>query len=300
MVSQKASIFWAFESGQACSSPRRPVLRKVTMDSNSLAQRGGALGPALIPAPHSGGSIEPERVVSQNPAEVLAALMDFPGSVALAELLEAGSSTVVPNPQAGTLGERLLEDVRARLDSLEPIALRPILGRRAPRTPNVDELLAIVTRHNIATDRTELAVQRLAAELSGPFRDAFSTSLRQAQAHVATLRWEIVHDVRVLGPHADRLERLDAALTRSMQVKMGELYDRMEHAAYLTFVRACAHAVEALDAELSRDTLVSWTDEDGWIERYRERCVRMAKALFGHMRRGLEGLVRAAAHAEET
>jgi hypothetical protein len=27
--------------------------------------------------------------------------------------------------------------------------------------------------------------------------------------------------------------------------------------------------------------------------------VRMAKALFGHLRRGLEGLVRAAAQAEE-
>ncbi len=275
------------------------------MDSNSLApdvlaQRGGALGTALIPAPRPAGSIGPERVVSQNPAEVLAALMDFPGSVALAELLEGGPSTVTPNPNAGSLGERLLEDVRARLDALEPTALRPIMGRRAPRTPNADELLSIVTRHGIAADRSDTAVQRLADELSGPFRDAFSTSLRQAQAHVATLRWEIVHDVRALGPNADRLERLDAALTRSMQAKMSELYDRMEHAAYLTFVRACAHAIEALDTGISRDTLVSWTDEDGWIERYRERCVRMAKALFGHMRRGLEGLVRAAAHAEET
>jgi len=269
------------------------------MDSNSLAPTG-ALGPALIPAPHSGGSIEPERVVPQNPAEVLAALMDFPGSVALAELLESGASTVVPHPQAGSLGERLLEDVRARLDALEPTALRPIMGRRAPQVPSVDELMTIVARHDLERTRDANTVQRLADELSGPFRDALSTSLRQAQAHVATLRWEIVHDVRVLGPNADRLERLDAALTRSMQVKMGELFDRMEHAAYLTFVRACSHAVEELGNDVSRESLSAWTTEDGWIERYRERCVRMAKALFGHMRRGLEGLVRAAAHAEET
>jgi len=268
------------------------------MDSNSLAPTG-ALGPALIPAPRSGGGIEPERVVSQNPAEVLAALMDFPGSVALAELLEGGPSTTPRNPQAGSLGERLLDDVRARLDSLEPTALRPITGRRAPRVPSVDELVQIVARHGLARDRSEAVVQRVADELSAPFRSALSTSLRQAQAHVATLRWEIVHDVRVLGPNADRLERLDAAVTRSMQAKMGELYDRMEHAAYLTFVRACAHAVEALDQDVSREALETWATEDGWIERYRERCVRMAKALFGHMRRGLEGLVRAAAHAEE-
>ena len=274
------------------------------MDSNSLAPTGaldaGGGGHSLIPASYSGAGIEPARVVSQNPAEVLAALMDFPGSVALAELLEGGSSNVSPHPEAGSLGERLLEDVRARLDSLEPTALRPITGRRAPRTPTVDELVAIVARHSIAADRSDTAVQRLADELSGPFRDALSTSLRQAQAHVATLRWEIVNDVRVLGPNADRLERLDAALTRSMQAKMSELYDRMEHAAYLTFVRACAHAVQSLDSDISRETLTTWAEEDGWIERYRERCVRMAKALFGHMRRGLEGLVRAAAHAEET
>ncbi len=269
------------------------------MDSNSLAPTG-ALGSALIPAPRSGGSIERERVVSQNPAEVLAALMDFPGSVALAELLETSASNVAPNPQAGSLGERLLEDVRARLDGLEKTALRPIMGRRAPQVPTIDDLMILVARHDLERRRDENTVQRLADELSGPFRDALSTSLRQAQAHVATLRWELVHDVRVLGPNADRLERLDAALTRSMQVKMAELFDRMEHAAYLTFVRACSHAVEELGDDVSRETLAVWATEDGWIERYRERCVRMAKALFGHMRRGLEGLVRAAAHAEET
>jgi hypothetical protein len=38
--------------------------------------------------------------------------------------------------------------------------------------------------------------------------------------------------------------------------------------------------------------------ETGWIERYRERCVRMTRALYGHLRRSLEGLLRAAIHAE--
>ncbi len=269
------------------------------MDSNSLAPTG-ALGPALIPAPRSGGSIAPERVVPQNPAEVLAALMDFPGSVALAELLESGPTSTAPNPAAGSLGERLLEDVRDRLDSLEATALRPLLGRRAPRVPGADALLEIAERYDLSGEATQASVQRLADTLGGPFRDALGTSLRQAQAHVATLRWEIVQDVRILGPNADRLERLDAALTRSMQARMAELYDRMEHAAYLTFVRACTHAVAGLEGQVSRETLSVWAAEDGWIERYRERCVRMAKALFGHMRRGLEGLVRAAALAEES
>jgi hypothetical protein len=137
-------------------------------------------------------------------------------------------------------------------------------------------------------------VQRFAEELGAPFRSALGLCLRQGQAHVATLRWEITHDLRALGPRADQLERLDAAISRSMQAKLGELLDRMEHAAHLTFMRACSHAIEALPAEVDEQVLSAWCDANGWLLRYRERCVRMAKALFGHLRRNLEGLLRAA------
>jgi hypothetical protein len=123
--------------------------------------------------------------------------------------------------------------------------------------------------------------------------------LRQAQAHIATLRWEIAHDIRALGPKADRIERIDAALSRAMQAKMGELLDRMEYAAQLTFERACVHAVQELPETFTEEDLVGWSAEDGWLGRYRDRCVRMTKALFGHLRRGLEGLLRAATHGED-
>ena len=131
-------------------------------------------------------------------------------------------------------------------------------------------------------------------ELGIPFASALGTSLRQAQAHISTLRWEIAHDIRALGPTADRLERIDAALTRAMQGKMGELLDRMEYAAQLTFERACTHALMELPAEFGEEDLAEWSEENGWLGRYRERCIRMTKALFGHQRRGLEGLLRAA------
>ena len=267
------------------------------MDPDSLARVGG-LGTALLPVGGTAGSLARTETVAQNPAEVLASLMDFPGSVAVAELLEGPPSRVPRHPQARVLGQRLIEDVRARCDSLEPLALKPLIGRRAPRLPSPDELLLALSKHD--PRQGERAVDSLAEELGLPLRIALSTCLRQAQAHVATLRWEIAHDLRVLGPTADRLERVDAALTRSMQAKMAELLDRMEHAAQATFTRACAHAVQNLSDSPTAEELASWCAEDGWISRYHERCVRMAKALFGHLRRALEGLVRAAAHAEET
>jgi hypothetical protein len=116
---------------------------------------------------------------------------------------------------------------------------------------------------------------------------------------VATLRCESTRDLRALGPRADELGRLDAAISRSMQAKLGELLDRMEHAAHLTFVRACVHAVEALPDQVDEQRLAAWCDANGWLLRYRERCVRMAKALFGHMRRNLEGLMRAASDNDD-
>jgi len=268
------------------------------MDGELLAS-GGAFGSALMLV---GERFDPRGPlpVPPNPAAVLAAMMDFPGSVALAELLAEPAATGPSAPDARARAELLIRDVRARLDSLETQALKPLLGRRAPHLPNADEIFTVLCEQGVDQARSEERMRRVAIELCAPFGSAFSTSLRQAQAHVSTLRWEITHEVRGLGPRATRIEKIDAALTRAMQTKAGELLDRMEHAAYLTFERACAHAIIELPEVWSKDDLTAWSAPGGWIERYRDRCVRMTRALYGHLRRGLEGLLRAASHAEGT
>jgi hypothetical protein len=273
------------------------------MDPDTLATRalGSSLMPAsagLIPAP--GGALA--EVLPQNPAEVLATLMDFPGSVALAELLESPLPPAVGNREVAALGAQLLADVRTRLNATESVALKPLTGRRSPELPSADELALALKRHGIVPGAGARELALLADALGGPIREALGTSLRKAQAHVATLRFEITQDLRRLGPRADRLERIDAALGRAINAKLGELLDRMELAAQATFARACARAVESLLAEgdsPSLEQLARWSAPDGWIARYHERCVRMAKALYGHLRRTLEGLVRAAIDAEE-
>jgi hypothetical protein len=273
------------------------------MDPDTLVP-SGTLATALTLAAVSGESLAAARPAPQNPAEVLASLMDFPGSVALAELLQTSpargdAGRARRDPAVGERGQQLLRATQLRLDAAESQILKPLLGSRSPELPAPHELLQILQRHGVDTDRGEKAAQRLADELGEPFRSAFGLSLRQAQAHITTLRWELTHELRALGPRADQLERLDATLSRSMQAKVGELLDRMEHAADLTFTRACAHALASLPAELCEADLAAWCAADGWLERYRERCVRMAKALFGHLRRSLEGLLRAATLSED-
>ncbi len=266
------------------------------MDLDALAT-SGAIGSALALAPLLRATLPEDARVPQNPAEVLALLMDFSGSVALAELLSAPPPTGPSHARAQELAADLRARVDERLDAVLPLTIKPLTGRRAPSVPSAEELLASLRAKTDGVPDEATAVE-LARELGAPLRSALGASLRQAQAQVATLRWEIAHELRALGPRADRLERIDAALNRSIQVKLGELLDRMEHAGELTFERACAHACAALPEGFGSAELVGWTSESGWIERYRDRCVRMTKALFGHLRRSLEGLLRAAAHAE--
>jgi hypothetical protein len=235
----------------------------------------------------------PRTVVSRNPAEVLALLMDFSGSVALAELLQAPTPPGTPHPQAAQLARKVHDDVRARLDAVLNFSLIPLTGSRAPKIPSASELfeaLAQVTGEPGRVPDAEAAA-RLASQLGTPRRAALGASLRQIQAQFASLRWEIALELHAIGPHADRLERIDAALQRAIQVKLGELFARMEQAAQLTFERACTRACAALPANFTADDLAGWAAEGGWIARYRERCVQMAKAWFGHARRNLEGLL---------
>jgi hypothetical protein len=79
---------------------------------------------------------------------------------------------------------------------------------------------------------------------------------------------------------------------------VGELFERLTLAAEHTFERACSFACAALPEGYGASELAPWVASGGWIERYRERCVRMAQAFCAHLRRGLEGLLLAAVDSE--
>jgi hypothetical protein len=275
---------------------------------------------ALVPITRVGAD---ERTpVPQNPAEVLARLMDFSGSITLAELLQEPVPEGPSHPHADRLARKLKDKVDAYLANALPQVLRPLTGRRAPSIPTATELMSViraamglapldVTSSAVASSdlaRTDVTYKlarpddqvalRLSRELGAPFWSALSASLRQAQMQLTTLRSKVAIDVRELGPRAERLERIDAVLQRSIETKLTELFERFELAAELTFERACVHACAELPDGFSEHELAAWVAHDGWIERYRERCVRMTQALFGHLRRSLEGLLFAAAAAE--
>jgi hypothetical protein len=248
-------------------------------------------------APASKLAVRPARrsAVPHNPAGVLAQLMDFSGGVALAELLSAPIPGGPPHPEAARLASTLHDRVRARLDTAQPLVLAPLTGSRAPKLLTATELFEALARVAGGLGRLPKAdaAGRLARELGAPRRSALAASLRQVQAQFAALRVEITDDLHALGPYAQHLEGIDAALQRSIQGKLGELVGRMEEAADRSFARACAQACAALPAEFDASELEGWAAADGWIEQHRARCVQIVNAWFEHSQRSLEGLLRA-------
>jgi hypothetical protein len=260
------------------------------MDFDALAPGGlarrarRALADALENAAPSGA-------VSSNPAEVLALLMDFSGSVALAKVLHA------PAPARD---EPSHPDAAARAAVLQTRVQEPLDGKRAPAVPAPPALFETLARHTGAPGvRPQgAAVLQLAHELGTPLIAALGTCLRQSQAHIAAVRHELTPELHQLGPRARRLERIDAALQRSIATKVAQLFVRMELAAELTFERACAEACAALPEAFALEELATWAADSGWIAGYRRRCLHVARGYFDHLRRGLEALLMAASEAE--
>ncbi|MEY4582238.1 MAG: hypothetical protein RL701_6941 [Pseudomonadota bacterium] len=236
----------------------------------------------------------------QSPIEVLASMMDFSGSVALADLLHEPGPKGPANPEAAKLARKLQEQLSTRFEALLSLSLRPLTGQRRPPVLKPAELLEEIVSTTGAADRlpdAEAAV-KLSRKIGAPLRAALIKSLRDAQGHLAHLRTEIGPELRALGPRADRLERIDAALQRSIANKQVELFERVALAAELSFERACVHACSGLPENFGLSDLASWSGTTGWIERYRERSVQMTEALFGHLQRSIEGLLLAAIHLE--
>jgi hypothetical protein len=244
----------------------------------------------------------PERPAPQSPAEVLAALLDFSGSVALAELLTASKPQGRPHADAHHIAHTLDDSVRPQLDAVSARALKRLAQEPATASAHPPAaLLERIERLSPAPNSrvpSARAAARLARELGGPLHAALATAIRRAQGDVAALRTKLAADLRALGPRADRLERIDAALQLGIQAKLTSLFDRLVLAAELSFEHACIEACAALPEDFTVEHLASWSTSDGWIEKHRERCARMLIAFCSHLQRPVEGLLQAAIQAE--
>lgn len=242
------------------------------------------------------------RPTPQSPAEVLAALLDFSGTVALAELLEAPAPQGSPHPAVQSAARELEDKLCRQLDALAARASKRLAQEAEPASAFPPAVLMQrierVTQGRASRVPSGQACARLARDLGGSLHAALTTCIRRGQADYATLRAQIAPELRALGPHAERLEHIDAALQLGIQAKLSGLFERLVLASELSFEHACVEACATLSEDFSASQLASWTGPEGWLVRHRQRCERMLLAFCGHLRRAAEGLVQAAIHAE--
>jgi hypothetical protein len=261
------------------------------MDFDTLAPAG-----VLARRAATAASTDPQAP-PPTPAEVLARLLDFSGGIALAELFRTPPPDGFSHSEASRLASKLQEKLTAELDAMTTRALAR-LAAGSDRGPA--QWLEVIERAMGGAGRAPRgqAAVRVARELGAPLRAAVAASLRQSQADVARLRANIAGDLRALGPRSARLEQLDAALQLGIQSKLGRLFERLAQAAELSFERASLDACAALTDGFGAADLARWAQPDGFLELHRERCTRMLRALCGHLRRNIEGLLAAAAQLE--
>ena len=272
------------------------------MDFDTLARESGlTAGLALRPPEPNAAPAQARSPTPTKPAEVLAALMDFSGGVALAELLQAPVANGPAHPDAARNAYDLQDRVQSQLDAISTRTLQRLQReRRAESEIAPAELLELVARIGGKSDRGirhEVAL-RVALELRKLIGWRLAASLRQAQSDLVRLRANIAGELRLLGPRADQLERIDAALHVSLSRKLTDLYERVLRAAAQSFDRACIDACASLPADYGEAEVASWLAPAAWLARDRERCERTIGAFCVHLRRGLEGLVQAAIQAE--
>jgi len=266
-----------------------PLAASVELAVGLVRQPPGARGPDPRSAP-------------QSPVEVLAALLDFSGSVALAELLDAPTPQGQPHAEAQRIALKLEDSLRAQLDAvgaraLQRLAQEPATASAHPPAALLQRIERLTQVRNSRVPAAQVGA-RLARELGGPLHAALAASIRRAQSDFATLRAKVAPELRALGPRADRLERIDAALQIGIQAKLTGLFERLVLAAELSFERACLESLAVLPEDFTAEHLAAWSAPNGWIEHHRERCARMLIAFCGHLQRAVEGLLQAAIQAE--
>jgi len=233
---------------------------------------------------------------------VLAALLDFSGSVALAELLDEPAPAGQPHPQLRPAARKLEDRLRGQLDALTARAIKRLAQEPDPASafPPAVLLQRIerVTQGRGSRVPNAQGAVRLARDLGAPLHGALATCIRRAHADFAASRVQIASELRALGPRAARLERIDATLQLGIQAKLSGLFERLVLAAELSFQHACVEACAGLSEDFTASQLASWTGPDGWIARHRELCERMMLAFCGHLQRVVEGLLQAGIQAE--
>ena len=242
-----------------------------------------------------------EVVEPRSPVEVLATRSDLVGSVAVAEVL-TNDQWPAAEPRVDD-GRWLGQHVAMRLESssrwLEKTLADPSRGRSPlPGPARVHELLQL-ERSRAGRPADWLA--QLADELGRPWTHRCLAIMRTLRREADRLRADSAGDLRALGPQSARLERLDAALRRSVAGAQGDTDQALARRFGAAFAAIFTRFVEThAEAETIERGLVDRFLLSGPAASLRADLDAAMRAVLREERALLESLVRACIdHREE-
>lgn len=230
----------------------------------------------------------------RSPVEVLASRSDLAGSVAVAEVL---ANDEWPTAEARVDDGRWLADhVRLRLESssrwLEKTLADPSRGRSP--LPGPERIHRAIVETASQEDRKDDWGAQLGAHFGRSWAHRSLAITRTLRREAARMRKEAAGDLFALGPEAARLERLDAALRRSLAAARGDADQELAERFGEAFAAIFRRFVEGFEEPraLPIDAVERFV-QAGPAAELRADLDAAARAAFREERALLESLVRA-------
>jgi len=230
----------------------------------------------------------------RSPVEVLASRSDLAGSVAVAEVL---ANDEWPAAEARVDDGRWLADhVRLRLEStgrwLEKTLADPSRGRSP--LPGAGRMHQAIAEAAVAEDREDDWAAELGRRFARSWAHRCLAILRTLRRETQRLRKEASPDLFALGPRAARLERLDAALRRSLAAARADADQAFAERFAGAFAAMLRRFVEAAEEPASLPVAaVERFAQAGPAAELRADLDAALRAAFREERALLEAVVRA-------
>lgn len=208
-------------------------------------------------------------VSARRPDRMLAALLDLPGAVRIAdhlatmprEALGPSGGEVGPSPIRSRLDKKM-RDLRAELAASFEL---PFEGRRAaPSAARIEEVLRST---GAFPARTEATVAAAARTLAMDVRERFDHQLARGRQRVRWARVDVTAELRALGPVSARIETLDQVVSRATEASTAKLQRELERRLDEAFGESLAAAIAALP-DADAPNAAPWVARGGFVDRH--------------------------------
>jgi hypothetical protein len=225
-------------------------------------------------------------------AEALGGLLDFRGTVVLAERLgdpSAASPSAVGEKESAdetTTGgddhSGLHHDVRTGLQAIEEFLARKLRNpsRGMPALPGAAETAETLVELDLPRADNPQTRKRCWDALGQPHATLVGSTVHSLRMDMVGLREGLAPALRTRGDRAAAVEGLDGALRQVINSQTDARYELLDLHLRRCFIAGLARALPSLPEEPQAQDVQNWFEPDGWLATYRQDCADLVQAAL--------------------